>query len=118
MQKTLIAGASSGLVAGMLFMGSANSVLADGTDISKPVYFQESTTGMHMMHRWNSATKINALATHLGLDPAEVSQEIKSGKALKQILQDHGIVPGQLQKAFENKKSQSKRIWKKTSQSL
>ena len=103
MKKTLIAGASTGIVAGMILMGGAKTTFAETTDTSTPSYTQqENTKGMHMMHRWNSSTKASSLAAHLGLDPALVKQELKSGKKLKQILQENGIVPGQLQKAFEN----------------
>lgn len=100
-----MAGASSGIVAGMFLVGS-NVAFADTTNYSAPAYTQNtSANGMHMMRRWNSKGKINTLATQLGLDPNEIRNELKSGKTLKQILQENGIVPGQLQKAFyKNKK--------------
>ncbi len=117
MKKALFAGASSGIVAGMLLVGSS-TVFADTTaDYSVPAYTQNaSATGMHMMHRWNSTTKINALANHLGLNTDEVNQELKSGKTLKQILQENGIVPGQLQKALISKKNS--KTWKNHGVSL
>ena len=105
MKKTIMAGASTGIVAGMILMGTAGSALADTSDHSIPSYAyakETRATGMHMMHRWNSNTKAGTLAGHLGLDPNLIKQELKSGKTLKQVLQENGIVPGQLQKAFES----------------
>ena len=101
-QRTIIAGASSGIVAGMLLMGTASTALAEATDLSVPAYTENTAKGMHLMHRWNSTKKASSLGVHLGLDRAKVKQELKSGKTLKQILQENGIVPDQLQKAFEN----------------
>lgn len=106
MKKALMVGASSGIVAGMFLVGSS-TVFADTTaDYSVPAYTQNtSPTGMHMMRRWNGKAKVSALANQLGLDLSAVSHELKSGKTLKQILQENGIVPGQLQKALTSKKS-------------
>ena len=115
MKKAVIASASSGIVAGLLLMGSASPVTADAADYSNvPTYTQSAITpGMHMMHRWNSPTKINALATSLGLDPVEVTAELKSGKNLKQILQENGIVPDQIGKAFSGRRAKfSNKNWK------
>ena len=87
----------------MFLVGGTNVAFAETSDYSIPISAQGARAmGMHMMHRWNSTTKVSSLATHLGLDSALVKQELKSGKTLKQILQENGIVPGQLQKAFEN----------------
>lgn len=105
-KKALFAGASSSIVAGMLLVGS-NTVFADtAADYSVPAYTQNTTpNGMHMMHRWNGASKVSGLASQLGLDPNTVRQELKSGKTVKQILQENGIVPGQLQKALTSRKA-------------
>ena len=98
-----MAGASGSIMAGMLIVGAGNVALAETTEVPATSYMQNTTGhGMHMMRRWNSRGKINTLAGSLGLDPAMVGEELKSGKALKQILQENGIVPGQLQKAFES----------------
>src|SRR3989344_6986155 len=92
MKKTLFASASSGIVAGMLIVGSS-TVFADTTNYSASAYTQNASgEGMHMMHRWNGTSKAGALATQLGLDPYMFSQELKSGKTVKQILQENGIV--------------------------
>ena len=113
MKKTLIAGASSSIVAGMLFV-SGNTALAETeTQITPPYAQNTSLNGMHMMRRWNSPAKVNALAGSLGLDAGEVTSELKSGKNFKQILQDNGIVPGQLQKALNVKKGAAKKYWRK-----
>lgn len=113
MRKTILASAGTSIVAGMLLIGGANTALAEGAEVIIPAYTQNSiATGMHMMHRWNSPRKINSLAVHLGLDPAKVREELKSGKTLKQILQENGIVLGQIQKAFENNHKMM-RGWKK-----
>jgi hypothetical protein len=113
MGKKLLVGASSSIVAGLLIAGTATNVFADTTDYApQATAYEQSTgqTGMHMMHRWNSGTKAAGLAVQLGLDKQKIKQEIKSGKSMKQILQEHGIVPGQLQKAFD---SSNKPQWKK-----
>ena len=112
MKKTLLTGASTGIVAGMLIMGTANTALAENSEYLMPAYTQDSpATGMHIMHRWNSSAKINSLAASLGIDKIQINEELKSRKSLKQILQDNGIVPFQLQKAFENKRKNNK-SWK------
>lgn len=113
-KKTLIAGASSGIVAGMIIMGvSGNTAFAQTQENSPPAFTQDANIkGMHMMRRWNSPAKAGSLAGSLGLDKAEISQELKAGKTMKQILQEHDIVPGEIQKAFEAKKSMNKRMWK------
>jgi hypothetical protein len=41
-----------------------------------------------------------------------VAAELKEGKNLKQILLENNIVPDELHKAFGNRKSQNKRLWK------
>ena len=114
MKKVLIASAGTSIMAGMLLMGVGNTALAETLDYSAPAYTQNSTTtGMHMMRRWNSGRKVSGLAKHLGLDSALVTAELKSGKTVKQILQEHGIVPGQLGKAFESGTRHKDKNWKK-----
>lgn len=111
--KKLLVGASSSIVAGLLIVGTTGGVYADTIDSpSQDSSYEQSAgqAGMHMMHRWNSHTKAGGLAAQLGLDKEQIKQEIRSGKTMKQILQEHGIVPGQLQKAFD---SESKPKWKK-----
>lgn len=106
MKKALLAGASSGIVAGMFLVGSSTVFADTTTDYSVPAYTQNtSPSGMHMMRRWNGVSKVSGLANQLGLDPNVVRQELKSGKTVKQILQENGIVPGQIQKALISKKS-------------
>jgi hypothetical protein len=105
-----IASAGGGLVAGMIFIGSANTVLAE--TINTPSYSRVSTTtGMHVMRRWNSRQRINTLVNTLGLDQATIDEEIKSGKTIKQILVENGVDTSSLDKAF-NGKSRHK-TWKK-----
>ncbi|MES2213431.1 MAG: hypothetical protein V4473_01150 [Patescibacteria group bacterium] len=105
-KKRILLGASSGILAGMMWMGSGTAY-ADTQDYSSPTEQVSAPTGMHLMHSWNSTAKVGKLATSLGLDRGMVKKELKSGKTLKQILQEHGIVPDQLDKAFtiKNKKS-------------
>lgn len=105
-KKALMASASGGIMAGMLIVGAGSTVYAEtSSDVQSLSYSQNSSaTGMHLMHRWNSPAKINSLALDLGLDPNQVKEELKSGKTLKQILQENGIVPVQIQKAFKHKK--------------
>ena len=97
-------GASTSIVTGMLLVGS-NTVYADTSDYSPGNYTENpAKTGMHMMHSWNSTAKAGLLAVQLGLDKNKIKQEIKSGKTVKQVLQEHGIVPGQIQQALKSKK--------------
>lgn len=113
LKKVIWSGASSGVVTGLIIMGVASPAIAETAENSIPTYTQNTEVSpMHMMRRWNSPSKAISLATSLGLDPVEVSSELKSGKNLKQILQENGIVPAELQKAFHNKKSHNKRMWK------
>ena len=116
-KESFIVGASSGLMAGMIFIGSANSVFAEGVDLNTPAYTQNiSSKGMHMMRKWNSKSRISALTNNLGLDQNYVNEELKSGKNIKQILSENGIDTTQLDKAF-NGKSRHK-SWKKHNISL
>ncbi len=105
-----IASAGGGLVAGMIFIGTANTVLAE-TVRSSPNYPKNSVTGMHIMRKWNSKPRISALASNLGLDQGLVNEELKAGKSLKQILSENGLDAVSLDKAF-NSGSRHK-SWKK-----
>lgn len=103
-------GAGGGLVAGMIFISSANTALAEVVNI--PNYTKSAaTTGMHIMHRWNSKPKISALVSTLGLDQETVNAELKSGKTIKQILIENGLDTSVLDKAL-NGRSRHK-SWKK-----
>lgn len=105
-----IASAGGGLVAGVLFIGGANVALADTVNV--PSYTKVSTTnGMHMMRRWNSRSKINSLATALGLDPEIINDGLNSGKNLKQILYEYGVDTVSLDKAFSA--ASRHKTWKK-----
>ncbi len=110
--RKILVGASSSILAGMLLMGTAGNAYAEtaAEQSITPVGFEQTAekTGMHMMHRWNSDAKAGNLAVQLGLDRQKIKQEIKSGKTMKQVLQDHGIVPGQIQKALKTAKKEVK----------
>jgi len=110
MKKRLLAGASTGILAGMIFV-AGNTVFADTNDLTTPQSGSPAPSGMHFMHRFNSTTKAGSLATALGLDKTQIKQELKSGKTMKQILQEHGIVPDQLHKAFNRKNGSKKRTY-------
>ena len=113
LKKVIWAGASSGVVTGMIIMGVASPAIAEAVESPVPSYTQNTRVSpMHMMRRWNSHSKALSLATNLGLNPLDVQNVLKSGKNLKQILQENGIEPAELHKAFTNKKSQNKRMWK------
>jgi hypothetical protein len=101
-------GASKGILAGIMIVG-ANTTFAQATTDYTPQYAQSEgkSGGMHMMRQFNSFPKVNALAGQLGLDSNEIKQELKSGKTVKQILQEHGIAMNEIQKAFETKKRRS-----------
>lgn len=111
-KERFLVGASGGLMAGMIFIGSASTVLAEGTDLRASSYSQSITSDMHVMHKWKSKSRINALASNLGLDQDYIDQELKSGKTLKQILQENGVDTAKLNKAFNKKGNKS---WKKNS---
>lgn len=105
-----IASAGGGLVAGMIFIGTANTVLAETIKI--PSYTRVSTTtGMHAMRRWNSRSRINSLVSTLGLDPSKVNEELNSGKNIKQILNEYGVATSDLDQAFESESRH--KTWKK-----
>ncbi len=108
-KERFIVGASGGLMAGMIFIGSANTVLAEGADL-KSSYSQSATSGMHVMHKWNSKSRVNALASNLGLEQSYIDEELKSGKTVKQILQENGVDTTKLNKAFGKNKNKS---WRK-----
>ena len=112
MKRAIAASAGGGIMAGMLIIGSGN---ARAEVMNSSVINRNATiSGMNHMHRWNSQAKINSLVNSLGLDSDKIKNELKEGKNLKQILQDNGIVPEHLEKAFNTgKKSQSKRHFKK-----
>ncbi len=99
-------------MAGMIFIGSANTVLAEGADLNIPSYSESVPSGMHVMHKWNSKSRISALASNLGLDQSYIDEELKSGKTVKQILQESGVDTTKLNKAFNKKGNKS---WKKNS---
>ncbi len=112
-KDSIMVGAGTGIVAGMILMGTGSAALAEGVETGVPAYSQNaSNTGMHIMHRWNSPTKVSSLASSLGLDREAVREGIKSGKTLKQVLQDNGIVPSQIQKAFGEERGH-KKGWRK-----
>ncbi len=110
-KNAIVASASGSIMAGMLLIGSGN-VYAKSLD-APSLTGKTEISGMHLMHRWNSATKVGPLANHLGLDPVMIKQEMKEGKTLKQILKENGVVPGEIGRAFNlNKKSHMKRLYK------
>ena len=103
MKRTLVMGASSGIVAGMILMGSARTVLAETAENFIPAYSQNTTVkGMHLLRRSNSPARINTLAGSFGLNSDEVKKELKSGKTMKQVLQENGVDTTLLHKVFKN----------------
>jgi len=114
--KKMLVGASTGVIAGMFLMGVSTpyvSDAADFSDYSTSSYSQNTgLSGMHMMRQWNSKSKINSLVSSLGLDKNKVQEELKSGKTLKQILQENGIETYGLQKVSRNNKARG-RMWNK-----
>ncbi len=111
MRKAVIASASGSLMAGMLLVGAGN-VYAESLDALSLINKTE-LSGMHLMHKWNSVTRASSIASRIGLDPDLLKREIRSGKTMKQILQENGISPKDLGVALDsNKKSQMKRLYK------
>ncbi len=97
-KKALISGASSAIAAGVIFMGSGSVALAE----SRGIAFRDnlSPTGMQMMHEWNSSS----IADALGLNKDEIKKQLRSGKTMKQILQEHDIVPSDVQGGLQGRK--------------
>lgn len=115
--KKVLVGASSGIIAGMFLMGVTTPYTAEAaelSDYSVSSYSQNTgVVGMHMMRQWNSKSKIKSLVNSLGLDKEEVQAELKSGKTLKQILQENGIESSELHKAFSKRNKIRNRMWNK-----
>lgn len=108
MKKAILAGASSGIVAGMIFMASTSTAFANTRDVNIPSYIQNTgDSGVHVTRRWKSRKGINSVAKSLGMSPEQVKQELRSGKTMKQIMQEHGLTPTD----FPN-------IWNKTHKQL
>lgn len=106
MKRAIVASAGGGLMAGMLIVGGNAYAQTAGAGLTSL-----SSSGMHLLHRWNSPTKIGSLANNLGLDATKVKRKIREGKGLKQILQDSGITPAELGQAFnQSKKAHAKRL--------
>lgn len=95
-KNTFIAGARGGILTSMMLMGAASASAQTVTNYTSPVQSSRNTSGMHMMHRYNSKTKVSALVRGLGLSKESVRSELASGKTIKQILQEHGITMDQL----------------------
>lgn len=113
MKKAIMAGASSGIVAGMILMGTGNVAIAETIDQSATAYTQNaSDTGMHMMRRWNTPKGQTAVAGGLGLTRDQIKTELKSGKTMKQIMQEYGIDTTALKHA-SSRKGFSGKGWRK-----
>ena len=102
MKEKLWAGASGGLLAGMMLV-SANTAFAQvplnhrmTEQYTQDIRISGKTSAMHTMRRWNSVSRINSLASQLGITSDEIKAEIKSGKTIKQILLEKGFDTSQL----------------------
>ncbi len=102
-KDALIASAGSGMVAGMLFIGG-NTALAESRELQTPSY-SRTVSGMHLMHKWSSPGNASSLGGYLGLTKEEIKQELKSGKTMKQIMQEHGLTPNDLGSVFGKRNS-------------
>ena len=96
-QKKLISSARRGILASMIFV-YAGTAFAQTTskEYSRPIEISRNASGMHLMHRFNSHTKVKALASGLGLKQNTIKKKLRSGKNIKQIMQDYGITMDQL----------------------
>jgi len=97
-KNKFMAGARGGILTSMMLVGAASASASAQTvaDYASPVQTSRNTSGMHMMHRYNSKTKVSALVRGLGLSKETVRGELATGKTIKQILQEHGITMDQL----------------------
>ncbi len=113
-KKVIWAGASTGVMTSLILMGPSNAALAETIDNPTPTFSQEIkvSSPMHTMRHWDSPKKVGVLSTTFGLDPTEVTMELRSGKGMKQILQENGIPTEELGKTFVGRKSMGKRMWK------
>jgi hypothetical protein len=113
-KKAIWASASTGVVTGLILMGTTNTALAETFDGPSNTFTQEIklSSPMHAMRHWNSPKKAGLVASSFGLDPALVASELKDGKGMKQILQENGISTESLGGSLVGKKSYNKRMWK------
>ena len=95
-KNRLIAGAKGGIITSMILMGAGSAFAQTNPDYVPPAQTTRSMGGMHTMHRFNSTRRVVSLAKSLGIPEATVRQELKSGKTVKQILQEHGITMNEL----------------------
>jgi len=95
-KNKFMAGARGGILTSMMLVGAASASAQTVADYASPVQTSRNTSGMHMMHRYNSKTKVSALVRGLGLSKETVRGELATGKTIKQILQEHGITMDQL----------------------
>ncbi len=99
MRKMVWEGARTGVLTSMILAGAAlggRSALAMANPEYTSAVSTKNASGMHLTHRFNSSTKAVSLAVSLGLDAQAVKTELKSGKTIKQILQENGITMDQL----------------------
>lgn len=105
MKKRFIAGASGGMLASMLFMGT-------------PALYAETVSGqfsvqtqsqVEVNHRWNSGKNATIFANQLGLSRSEMNRQLKSGKTIKQVLQEKGVDTTVVGKTFSTHKNRAKR---------
>lgn len=102
MKRAILAGASSGIVAGMIFMASTSTAFADTVDANVPSFIQNtSDSGVHMMRRWKSGKGVKSIAKSLGLSREKIKEELRSGKTMKQIMQENGIDPAEVSRGLK-----------------
>ncbi len=119
LKKVLFASASGGVVTGMIVLGVASPASAQTVGSGTAVYTKNvGVSPMHMMRRWNSPSKAGSIADSFGLDRGKIVSELKSGKNMKQILQENGIDTTKLNVSVVNRKSHQKRMWKKNLNNL
>src|SRR4051812_39327131 len=87
--------ARGGIVASMILVGAGTAFAQTAPD-HRPSETSRTISGMHTMHRFNSRAKVGAVVKSLGLSRAAIKQELKDGKTIKQILQEHGITMDEL----------------------
>ena len=96
MKKIIWDSARGSILTGMIVMGAGTAFAQTPSDYVPPVQTSRNASGMHTMHRFKSQAKIQAVVSGLGLSRSTIKEELKSGKTIKQILQEHGITMDQL----------------------
>lgn len=86
-----------GTIASVFLISGASMAFAQTADVSPTNVAAHS---WHMKHEGTKGLRLGKLAGKLGLDVTQVQEELKNGKTMKDIFQEHGITKDQLKGSF------------------